>query len=113
MHAHNAAEEEKKRKGEKKRKKRRKLGFSFQSTKGRGRVGQGDGQGRVMREKYGIAQTLTEMIKTKEFILQATLERSLQETSVVGTNGVTLDSPIPPTVETCIDASLTLPFFLR
>uniref|UniRef100_M1DAH7 Polyprotein protein n=1 Tax=Solanum tuberosum TaxID=4113 RepID=M1DAH7_SOLTU len=67
-------------------------------------------------DEHGIAETLTELHETEEVIVQATLERFLRETSVVGSSGVTPDSPTLPTVEpgtdAHIDPSLSPPMIL-
>uniref|UniRef100_M1DQK3 Polyprotein protein n=1 Tax=Solanum tuberosum TaxID=4113 RepID=M1DQK3_SOLTU len=47
-------------------------------------------------DEHGIVQTLTELEDTKEMIVQATLERSIWETSATDTSGVSSDSTIPP-----------------
>uniref|UniRef100_M1DTB6 Polyprotein protein n=1 Tax=Solanum tuberosum TaxID=4113 RepID=M1DTB6_SOLTU len=50
-------------------------------------------------EEHRIVETLTELHETEEVILQAALERSLPETSEVGSSGVTPDSTIPHIAE--------------
>uniref|UniRef100_M1DU80 Polyprotein protein n=1 Tax=Solanum tuberosum TaxID=4113 RepID=M1DU80_SOLTU len=62
----------------------------------------------LREDKHGIAETLAELHETDEIIIQATPERSLQETSVVGSNGVTPDSPTLSISETGNDAQVEL-----
>uniref|UniRef100_M1DZI4 Uncharacterized protein n=1 Tax=Solanum tuberosum TaxID=4113 RepID=M1DZI4_SOLTU len=57
-----------------------------------------ENESRREEDEQKIALTLTEFLDTKKVIVQATLERSLPETSVVATSGVSLDSTIPPVI---------------
>uniref|UniRef100_M1DX98 Polyprotein protein n=1 Tax=Solanum tuberosum TaxID=4113 RepID=M1DX98_SOLTU len=60
-------------------------------------------------QEHDIAETLAKLHETGEVILQAVLERSLQETSEVGSSGVTLDFTILHVAKTGTNALVVPP----